>query len=331
MALIPNDEPIYEDALGHFPLVRQVGTLLRTCDPPYVLGVCGAWGSGKTSFLRKLWAYQGGSFDVGEARGPEKRQREQRRQWFGTEYQEPTSPCFKNGCHVIWFNPWQHQFEETPLIALLHEIRKHFSVLRRAVDKTGKLAHVATHAMLNTAHEFAKALKLPLPVPGATGIQERGRAYEAEHLDTPLFSQRFRDFFEKALEAVIGPDGRMIIFIDDLDRCEGEVAYRLLEALKLHLNVRNCAYVLGLDQAHLEETIARVLSGGETPRLYRPLAREYLGKMFQSLFLLPVPENTTAFVQTLLELDTTQSYRNLLQQRFGLGTADWPLFLNTLD
>lgn len=330
MAVTPNDEPTYEDNLGHFPLVMQVGTLLRDCQPPYVLGVCGSWGSGKTSFLRKLWAYQGGPFDEGEARGRDKRQQAQRRQWFGPVYAEPTGPQHKNGCHVVWFNPWQHQFEETPLIALLHAIRQHLSFLHRAMDETGKLLHVATHALLNTANEFAKALKLPIPVPSAQGIQERGQAYEAAHLDTPLFSQRFRDFFEQALAEVIGPEGRMIIFIDDLDRCEGEVAYRLLEALKLHLNVRNCVYVLGLDQGHLEETIARVLAGGETPRLYRPLAREYLSKMFQSLFLLPVPEQTTAFVKALLEPDLAP-YQNLLAQRFGLPKEQWPLLLTTLD
>ena len=330
MAAIPNDEPVYEDALGHFPLVSQVGNMLRTCDPPYVLGVCGAWGSGKTSFLRKLWAYQGGPFDVGEARGQDKRQQEQRRKWFEKGYEEPSLRRNAPACHVVWFNPWQHQFEDTPLVALLHEIRRHLSGLPRVRGEAGKLLDVATHSMLNTAHELAKALKLPLLVPSAKGIQERGQAYEAERLDTPLFSQRFRDFFEQALAAVIGPEGRMIIFIDDLDRCEGEVAYRLLEALKLHLNVRNCVYVLGLDQVHLEESIARVLSGGETPRLYRPLAREYLGKMFQSLFLLPVPENTTFFMQRLLEPDI-ESYQNLLQQRFGLPKQEWQVLLDTLD
>src|SRR5262249_19565518 len=150
MCPIPNDEPVYTDLLDHFPLVMRVGEMLRQCDPPYVLGVCGTWGSGKTSFLRKLSAYLGGSFDVaGPERQQERLQHEQRQEWFGKDYKEPPSPKQKNGgWHVIWFNPWQHQFEDTPLIALLHEIRQHFTVMRQMFNETGKLVDVTVHATL---------------------------------------------------------------------------------------------------------------------------------------------------------------------------------------
>jgi hypothetical protein len=304
--------------------------MIRDCHPPYVLGVCGTWGSGKTSFLRKLWAYLGGPFDV-EGRGrSQKNQQWQRRKWFGPAYEEPPSPKVKNGWHVIWFNPWQHQFEQTPLLALLHEIRQHFSLIRQTFDETGKLLDVTVHSAMNTLSEFARAVKLPIPIPGAKGIMERGREYEAEHLETALSSQRFRDFFAKAIETVIGANGRMVIFIDDLDRCEGEVAYRLLESLKLYLNAHNCVYVLGLDQSHLEDVIARTLSGSEASRMYRPLARDYLGKMFQSLFLLPVPENTETFVDAVLDPKDT-AFTMLLQERYGLAQADWPQLIRILD
>ncbi|MGH8547496.1 MAG: hypothetical protein ACRERU_02620 [Methylococcales bacterium] len=52
---VANDEPVYEDALGHYALARSVGHRVLQCNPPYVIGVCGSWGSG-TSFLRKVWA-----------------------------------------------------------------------------------------------------------------------------------------------------------------------------------------------------------------------------------------------------------------------------------
>lgn len=125
----------------------------------------------------------------------------------------------------------------------------------------------------NFRGDTSEGNKLSYPTPCLLSTCS-GRDYEAEHFATPLTSQRFRDFFEKAIAEVIGSDGRMVIFIDDLDRCEGEVAYRLLETLKLYLNARNCIYVLGLDQGHLETTIARVLSNAEDARRHRALARE---------------------------------------------------------
>ncbi len=329
MSRIPNDEPVYEGYLDHFGLVKQVANLILDCDPPYVLGVCGSWGSGKTSFLRKLWAFFGGPFDVkGWESATEALRQQQRLEWFGRDYQKPSPPQPENGWHLIWFNPWQHQFEETPLVALLQEVRQHFTLIHKVIDEGGKLLDVTVHATLNMLSKCAKELKVPIP--SAKGILERGREYEAEHFSTPLTSQRFRDFFEKAIEQVIGPKGRMVIFIDDLDRCEGTVAYRLLESLKLYLNARNCIYVLWLDQAHLEESIARVLSGSEETRFYRPLARDYLSKMFQSLFLLPVPASTEVFVERILNPED-EAFKTLLEDRFGLPANQWSRLVVTLN
>jgi len=47
----------------------------------------------------------------------------------------------------------------------------------------------------------------------------------------------------------LGEDDRMVIFIDDLDRCLPEVALQVLEALKLYFNIDGVAFVLGIDRA----------------------------------------------------------------------------------
>jgi hypothetical protein len=231
---------------------------------------------------------------------------------------------------LIWFNPWQHQFEESPLVALLHEIRQHFSLIRKFYDKSGKVINVTVHTALSMLGDLGKSVPVPLPSVSTKDIIERGREYEAERFMTPLSSQRFRDFFEGAIKQVIGNEGRMVIFIDDLDRCEKDVAYRLLESLKLYLNAHNCIYALGLDQAHLEETIARVLSGSEDTRLYRPLAREYLSKMFQHQFLLPVPESMEKYVEMILNPNDA-GFKQLLQTRFQLTDQDWPKLVKAFD
>ena len=171
------------------------------------------------------------------------------------------------------------------MVALLNEIRHHFSLKDKFFNKAGKIADVTVYSILNTVTEYAKELKFPIP--SAKGVMERGREYEAENYLSPVASQRFREFFEKAIDTITGDNGLLIIFIDDLDRCEGDVAYRLLEALKLYMNAKNCIYVLGIDQQHLEQSIAKALSGEKETWRYRPLARDYLSKMFQSFFLLP--------------------------------------------
>ncbi len=330
--MIFNDEPSYKDELGYYTLVRRVGHRVLKCNPPYVIGVCGSWGSGKTSFLRQLWAYLGGEFenDGGDFKALGDHERIQ---WFAETKEDYDRQVGKRNLELIWFNPWQHQFESSPLVALLHEIRRQFSFRRKLFDKAGKLTDVAIHSTLNTLAEMGKELKIPLP--SAKGIMERGREYEAEHFLTALSSQRFREFFEGAIEEITREKkgqkkGLLVIFIDDLDRCEGNVAYRLFEALKLYLNARNCVYVLGLDQQHLESSIAKALSGEKETWRYRPLARDYLSKVFQGLFLLPVPRSAADYVKKVLNLDD-EDFRQKLEKLFDFKDEDWLELERALD
>ena len=202
------------------------------------------------------------------------------------------------GWRVVWFNPWQHQFEKTPLIALLNEIRAQYSLMQKAKEQAGKLANVATYALLDMLTKTAETLSLGLvPKFDLDKIRQRGEQYENQHYDTPLTSQTFFEFFEQAVESIVGENGRLLICIDDLDRCEGEVAYRLLESLKLYLNASNCVFVLGMDQDHLEQNLGSISTYKDKPRS----AREYLDKMLQDRFVLPVPTNMKAYLESLLE------------------------------
>lgn len=325
--MIGNDEPVYHDALGHYPLARRVGHRVLKCRPPYVIGVCGSWGSGKTSFLKMLWAYLGGEFETA-SRQPAGLNENERANWFEEPAADFKKLCGKRKLELIWFNPWQHQFESSPLVALLNEIRQHFSIKRKLFDKAGKLADVSIHATLNALAEFGKELKIPIP--SAKNIMERGREIETERFSSVLTSQSFREFFEGAIQAVTGKEGLLVIFIDDLDRCEGDVAYRLLEALKLYINANNCVFVLGLDQQHLESSIAMALSGEKETWRYRPLARDYLSKIFQNLYLLPVPRHTSRYVEALLN-PQDPDLKDQLTQLFGLADNAWQELVNAFD
>jgi len=99
---------------------------------------------------------------------------------------------------------------------------------------------------------------------------------------------------------------RLVIFVDDLDRCMGQVAFRFLEAMKIYLSLSNCVFVLGVDIRHIRKAVAiELLKEGvikdaheKSSELY---ANDYLGKMFQHIFYLPNPLNYKEYLDFLIK------------------------------
>jgi hypothetical protein len=105
-----------------------------------------------------------------------------------------------------------------------------------------------------------------------------------------------------------------VIFVDDLDRCMGQVAFRFLEAMKIYFSISNCVFVLGLDVRHVRRAVAAELKkAGVIPddgksEIY---ASDYLSKIFQNVFYLPY-------------LTDYQDYLKFLMSESGLEDAgEW--------
>lgn len=288
-----SDEPTLEDHLGHAPLVESVAGLIDGCQAPYVLGVHGDWGSGKTSFLQKLHLYLAGS-----ATGRPNAHRIGNRLW-------PESYRNSRPYETIWFEAWRYQFEANPVVALLEEIRAHFTWSRKLVGEAAKLSFTA----LMSLEELTKKIGLQ-----PSKIVEAGEQWEARQAAQPLPSQLYRQLLEEAIRTLLGGDQkkgkRLVVFIDDLDRCQGPVAFRLLEALKIYFSIPSCIFVLGLDERNVRRAVAAELDkGGLIPRGRKEeesnpareiYASDYLHKIFQMVHHLPQPTRPETYLQALL-------------------------------
>src|SRR5947209_6837947 len=94
---IHNDEATDVDKLNREQYAEAFARLAESCDTPLVIGLYGSWGMGKTS-LMKL---------IERKLNPEK-------------------------SRPVWFDPWQHQFDESPALALLHTMVDTFNMRNEA-------------------------------------------------------------------------------------------------------------------------------------------------------------------------------------------------------
>ncbi|HVG09589.1 MAG TPA: P-loop NTPase fold protein [Thermoanaerobaculia bacterium] len=328
------------EQLGMKGAGEELARTILSCQPPYAICIQGKWGSGKSSLMRYAMARLGGA-PLGTTVKTSKEPIDELPDWLSGRWDTIAgeSEGFIGGAFLgqcgnpaevsrlpearivpIWFNPWQHQESDMPLVALLQELRTQFTYLVQFGRFANKLAQVSVEAGLTILGDlvdtFAALQGLPKASLGQGGAhflritrETQGRDFENLH-----DAQRLNILFEQAVQRLLSPAKekrektpldragqplalrRLVVFIDDLDRCSEQQAVRLLEAIKLYLQTRYCVFVFGMDGAAARRAIVNVLPHKNTEE-----AQEYLEKLFQTTIHVPVPGNYRRFVSRLLE------------------------------
>ena len=297
-AALHNDEPSLEDALERIPLIEEVGEAIAHCTPPQVFGVHGDWGLGKTSFLHQVQWYLTGECP---------QQPESVTEYMKKKTNEPNGevPPQKYGVYrktiqAVWFDAWRYQNEAAPVVALLHEMRGQLSWRSRATSSVSRAVQVAALGASLSLETLTKGIGFQY-----SKFREASRDWESENLAAKLPSHTLREHLCEVIRQLLqeGDDEaarRLVVFIDDIDRCEPEAAYRLLEGLKIYLTLDNCVFVLGMNQKAVEEAIAqrtKAKSGDDT--IMRAAA--YMEKLCQNVWRLPAVRRPTQVLYGLLE------------------------------
>ena len=251
-AIVRNDEPTAEDRLNREQYAAAFARLAETCETPLVVGIYGTWGVGKTSLMRIIEK----NLDKEKAR-------------------------------AVWFDPWQHQFDENPVLGLVHTLINNLVGKRK--EEAKKILAVIAGAL-----GYSVGARLLKPVMGidAKDIDKIGKRYEEELFLVREYRVRLKEHFQKLVQKARGGVRRpkkLVFFIDDLDRCMPEQALKLLEALKLYLNLEGCVYFLGVDRQALEKSISHCYKGLDIKE------SEYLDKIVQLPFTVPPDERQLYF------------------------------------
>jgi KAP family P-loop domain len=187
-------------------------------------------------------------------------------------------------------------------VALLHEIRSHFTSIIKFRSEATKILEVGIIGALHSIEDCTKKLGFQ-----ASKIAKAGKDWEEEHLASALPSETFHKLLTQAISTLLKhpankngntENRRLIIIIDDLDRCEPAVAYKLLEGIKLYLSLENCVFILGMNQEVVEEAIGSVIPGAdEAAKKERACA--YLEKLCLNIWRVPVVKDPLAYLTSL--------------------------------
>jgi hypothetical protein len=256
------DVPESEALFGFDGYASTLASAILGTEPHFTIGIYGDWGRGKTTLLNTLQSEL-------EARAKDK-------------------------IVTVFFDAWRYQREEHMLLPLLDTIYEH---LKRRRGRWRTLG--STLSRLNSSIAAATTIKAP-------GVEfQGGRATErwqgAENVRSDYYG--WLSELKKALaQARKGdPTRRIVVLIDDLDRCLPHRAVEVLESIKVMLDVPGFVFVLALNQDIVERAVEHHYGQD-----YGIQGRAYLKKLVQVEFRLPP-----------LRPQDVEEYARRLQQRLG--------------
>ncbi|BBC26293.1 P-loop NTPase fold protein [Pseudanabaena sp. ABRG5-3] len=262
---IPQDDPFKNDALGRKDIEPPLTQFVSQATGSFVLALDASWGSGKTTFL-EMWQVK-----------------------------------LKQAGHIcIHLNAWQNDFVPDPLIAIVGELKK---AIEDYASQSGEASIIISEQMKKNRRIVDSLLKrlLPLGVKIAThgliDIEpaiEKGFAdaassaaedlienYEKGKAEIKEFRKSLADLASQV--ASLNPSAKVVIIIDELDRCRPTYAIELLERVKHLFDASGVVFILGIDRSQLNHSI-RSLYGSEFD------ATGYLRRFIDLDYRLPEPQ-----------------------------------------
>lgn len=295
------------DKLQREGYANKLTTLIRSLTQPFVISVNSPWGTGKTEFIR-MWRQD--LLDQGQ-------------------------PC-------VYFNAWENDFAETPLIAFTGEIQKsitEFSEIEKAQPKS-KLISAAKKAGV-----FAKKLApLALKISTRNALDSEQlkdlvdldptddhalaewvgqqavdviKSYESKKKSIEVFKTNLARFAQNLADD--GATMPLVIFVDELDRCRPNYALELLENIKHLFDVQKIVFVLAIDKQQLVNSV-KTLYGAEMDH------DGYLRRFIDLEYMLPIPsfEDFTNYLFYKFDMDAflsrqsnAQQYREEIEEAFS--------------
>ncbi len=315
---ILDDLPTDVDALDFSPYVNTLVDIITSpqTQTPLTVGVFGTWGSGKTSLMRMVNKQLPKSF---------------RASWFDAWMYSREEDIWRTFLlHVLGTLKDALPKEKTADLDKLTDLE---DALYQPVDHEGKTGDLTIEWGKLGKGVAESAVQVGLAfLPGGTTLndllKELRKAEKSEeaigkivsafhrertrvHIDQIRLLEQFQQHFgELAEEYLIKKNLRLVVFIDDLDRCLPEKAVDILEAIKVFVDTPGCIFVIGMDQeviAHGVEVKYRDLSLQTPSEDGQPHSMinggRYLEKIIQLPFQIPPISQTDLgkFVRGLMD------------------------------
>lgn len=283
--------------------IENLSRIIEKINEPLVLSIDSSWGTGKTTFI-KFWKSYLDNAD--------------------------------NNIDSIHFNAWESDYTDDPLIALVSAIEKWVKDNDTHTNEKWEKAKTLLPAIAKTSAIIsAKAITF--------GALELDKEYEklASELSGETTSHLISNFntkakatdtFKKLMYEMTSDNKKLVLFIDELDRCRPTYAIETLERIKHLFNINNITFIISTDIEQLSHSICAVYGNNFN-------GRDYLNRFIDVQYSIKEPNKgiyinhffNTTIIDSLFENrgNNSQNERNqllhcirILSNRFNLSLRE---------
>lgn len=267
LELSPTDDNIIatlkENILGRNTELGYFLELLNHFEDAYSIAIDGKWGSGKTFFVKQAkLALE--TCNVSISMDGEQR----------TSIKEMLSSVIKVGelqpQYPIYYDAWEHDSDIDPILSLIYSIIE-------AYDYFETFGIESKNALFDVGQ---KIIDKVVPGSGAV-VSALSELFKTSNiLDGQKNKETLQGDIQDFLHSLMNENGnRLVIFIDELDRCRPDFAVKLLERIKHYFVDEQITFVFSVNLEELSNSVRHFY--GESFN-----AGRYLGRFFDLIIKL---------------------------------------------
>lgn len=250
------DVPVGEygrvDKLGFSATAEVLARSTLETKDPLTIGIFGRWGIGKTSLMRLI--------------------------------KQKVEEIDENGVFAVWFNAWQYEKEAHLIVPLIATINKELERCEGLNKKLSDVIQKIKKFLVLIACSISGKGKIAIPciseVEVTVSPKDGVESFRKPNQDTLLSQSLYFEAFESLSELTKNAEvPRIVVFIDDLDRCLPNIAVELLEHIKLFLHQRGFAFVLGVNDEIISALVRKKFE--KEYELDPACSEDYLDKIVQ--------------------------------------------------
>lgn len=273
-------ESIKKNTLNRNPDVREFVEFLETIEGNMFIGIDGKWGTGKSFYVReieKTLEY------LIKKKWKEEEAKELEKYFDGTILKEID---LDKSYLPIYYNAWLYDNHNDPLLSLMFSIVKQSQkyIDCKINDKSigDKILSILSSISLNIKN-----------IPISFDLEKIKETFSGEDiLRDILTAEEVREKVKQILsELIIEEAQRLVIFVDELDRCRPDFAIEMLERIKHYFDDDRILFVISVNKEELTYTISKCYGNGFN-------SSDYLNRFFD--FTMELPQvNTENYFQSL--------------------------------